>query len=125
MELLLDSHALLWWLTGDRRLPPTAREQIADGGKPVWVSAASLWELSIKAQLGRLDLPDNFLESLSISGFQELAIHWPHAELAAKLPPIHSDPFDRMLVAQTSIEGLRLVTRDERLAEYGIPTLWR
>jgi PIN domain nuclease of toxin-antitoxin system len=123
MTLLLDTHALLWWLDDNPTLSREARRAIGDGNHDVFVSAATAWEISIKNVLGKLDAPDNFEEALSANAFQELPIRVVHAIAAARLPNHHSDPFDRMLVAQASLEGLTLVTRDENIREYEVPIL--
>lgn len=122
MRLLLDTHVVLWWLA-DRRLTDDARGAIADPANLVAISAASAWEMSIKKALGKLHAPDDLSAQLASSGFTELPISIEHVTLAESLPRYHDDPFDRMLVAQASIEELTLVTRDERLAEYDVRTL--
>lgn len=123
MNLLLDTHALLWWLADDPELSRDARAAIADPGNAVYVSAATAWEISIKRALGKLRAPDDLMAAISASGFQELAITIVHAEAAGRLPDHHSDPFGRMLVAQVMSEGLTLVTRDGRMADYRIPII--
>lgn len=123
MTLLLDTHALLWWLDDNPTLSREARRAIGDGNHDVFVSAATAWEISIKKALGKLDAPDNIEEALSANAFQELPIRVVHAMAARELPNHHSDPFDRMLVAQASLEGLTLVTRDENIREYEVPIL--
>jgi PIN domain nuclease of toxin-antitoxin system len=90
----------------------------------VFVSAASAWEAAIKIALGRLTLPEPFGLGVDRSGFRRLAISFEHAEAAAALPRHHGDPFDRMLIAQTQLEGVTLVTHDQMLAPYGVTTLW-
>lgn len=126
MTLLLDTHAFLWWLAGSRKLGRRARRAI-ESGDAVWLSAASAWEIAIKAALGRLELaegPEAALpRELARSGFQPLGISVAHALAAGALPPHHADPFDRMLVAQADAEGLTLVTADDIFDRYGVPTL--
>ncbi|MCW2636631.1 MAG: PilT protein putative toxin of system [Blastococcus sp.] len=122
MKLLLDTHALLWWLDDDARLAQSAREAIAEA-ESVAVSAASAWEISIKQAIGTLRGPDDLAAELAANGFTGLPITVAHARAAGALPPHHADPFDRMLVAQSRLEGLTLVTRDDRLAAYGIAHL--
>ena len=122
MRLLLDTHALLWWLDDDARLDRSAADAIAEA-ELVAVSAASAWEIGIKQAVGRLSGPDDLSAQLATNGFTELPVTVAHARAAGALPPHHSDPFDRMLVAQSRLEGLTLVTRDARLAEYGIAHL--
>lgn len=123
MNLLLDTHALLWWLCDDPTLSADARKAIADPANIVYVSAASAWEISIKKALGKLDAPDGLDAAVSASGFQELPITMPHALAAGRLPMHHTDPFDRMLIAQATLENLTLITRDNRIAQYQAPTL--
>lgn len=123
MRLLLDTHALLWWLSADPTLSPTATEAIADGTNTVFVSAASAWEMAIKRSLGKLTYPDELAEALAACGFQTLPISLAHALAAGALPRHHDDPFDRILIAQAQIEGLLLVTRDERIRRYPVATL--
>ena len=122
--LLLDSHALLWWESGDTRLSIDTRRTIESPDVVVRFSAASVWELAIKQAKGKLTLPAGFLEALVEDGFTEMPVSSHHALLAAALSPYHADPFDRMLVAQAQSEGLTLVTRDARLSAYGVPVLW-
>ena len=122
MRLLLDTHALLWWLDDDARLHESAAEAIA-GAEFVAVSAASAWEIGIKQAIGKLNGPDDLSTELATNGFTELPVTIAHALAAGALPLHHMDPFDRMLVAQSRLEDLTLVTRDSRLADYGIPLL--
>ena len=122
MRLLLDTHALLWWLSDDARLGKTAAAAIAEADL-VAVSAASAWEIGIKQASGKLAGPDDLQAELATNGFTELPVTVAHALAAGALPPHHADPFDRMLVAQSRLEGLTLVTRDDRLAAYGIAHL--
>lgn len=122
-RLLLDTHVFLWWQTADRRLQKRAREAISRA-ELVFVSAASAWEAGIKAALGRLTLPEPFERGVERAGFDKLPITFTHAAAAARLPPHHPDPFDRMLVAQARLEGLVLVTHDRRLAGYDLDVLW-
>lgn len=125
MRLLLDSHAFLWWLADDSRLKDVARREISDPESLVFVSAATIWELTIKAALGRLESGDtDLVEEIAENGFVELSITARHAEKAGRLPRHHDDPFDRMLVAQAMVEGLTCVTRDPEFSKYAVPTLW-
>jgi PIN domain nuclease of toxin-antitoxin system len=123
MRLLLDTHALIWWLAGADELSAEARSAIASPRSEVFVSAASAWEMSIKRAKGRLDSPPDLPEALESSGFAELPIAIHHAILAGSLPPHHADPFDRLLVAQALLDSLTLVTRDMDLAAYDIDVL--
>ncbi len=122
MRLLLDTHALLWWLSDDARLGKAAADAIAEA-ELVAVSAASAWEIGIKQASGKLTGPDDLQTEVATNGFTELPVTLAHALAAGALPPHHADPFDRMLVAQSRLEGLTLVTRDDRLADYGIARL--
>ena len=125
MRLLLDTHAYLWWLTDDRRLGKAARAAIGSPASIVHVSAASIWEIGIKAALGRLPIGQlDVVEAIAECGFDALPITPAHAQAAARLPRLHDDPFDRMLVAQSRVEDLRLVTRDAGLMTYGVEALW-
>ena len=121
MNLLLDTHALLWWLDDPTLLAPTARVAIGQGQNAVFISAAAAWEIAIKKALGRLKAPDNLEEVLEEERFQPLPITLAHALAVVSLPPIHQDPFDRIQAAQAKLENLILVTRDARLKQYGLP----
>ena len=121
MKLLLDSHAFLWWLTEDPKLSTEAKQVVADPSSVVHVSAATIWELSIKAALGKLDLGGaNLVEEIEENDFLELPITARHSLAAATLPRHHDDPFDRMLIAQARLEGLMVVTRDPAFRAYDI-----
>lgn len=123
MKLLLDTHVLLWWLNSSDFLSEKAFELIHDNTNLVLVSAATAWEISIKKALGKLKAPDDLEEALQANRFQSLPITVPHALLAGQLPFHHDDPFDRLLIAQTKIEGLILVTRDQKQMLYDVQTL--
>lgn len=121
MRLLLDTHLLLWAMAVSRKLPRAVKLQLLDRGNDVYYSAASLWEIAIKCALRRKDFridPDTLLGALRKSGFLELPITAGHAVAVARLPPIHKDPFDRLLVAQSMVEPMTLLTNDAVLAEY-------
>jgi PIN domain nuclease of toxin-antitoxin system len=122
-RLLLDTHVALWWWANDRRLAVAAREAISDATL-VFVSAASAWEIAIKTALGRVRLPRSFSEGVEQSGFIELPIAFDHAAAAEFLPSHHTDPFDRMLIAQAKVERLVLVTHDRRFEPYGQAIIW-
>jgi PIN domain nuclease of toxin-antitoxin system len=122
VNLLLDTHVLLWWLSGSKRLHSAAREAIADSTR-AYVSAATVWEIAIKIALGKLEFRGEMAEQLAINNLLPLAVTVPHALAAGALPAHHSDPFDRMLVAQAKIESLTLVTHDARLGAYDVPVL--
>jgi PIN domain nuclease of toxin-antitoxin system len=123
LKLLLDTHVILWWQRDDRRLGREAREAIATADL-VWVSAASGWEMAIKAALGRLRLAEPFEALLAADEFTELPMTLAHAGRLADLPPHHADPFDRMLVAQALTERATLVSHDRSLEPYGVPMVW-
>ena len=118
MRLLLDTQIFLWSVTDDRKLTKAARKLILDADD-VFVSSASIWEASIKAGLGKLDVDVNLLVSeIEASGFSELPVRAVHAAMVRDLPDIHRDPFDRLLVAQALSEPLRLLTSDGHLSKY-------
>ena len=123
MRLLLDTHALLWWIKGDRKLGAAARAAIADDASSVVVSAGSIWEIAIKEALGKLDVKTDLRRQLELNRFLPLPITVEHALAAGALPRHHDDPFDRMLVAQAQAEGLTIVTRDPRFSAYAVATL--
>jgi len=128
LRLLLDTHALLWWLTDDRALPVTVRKLIARGSNTVVVSAASAWEIATKVRLGKLpmavDLVADLDRILIQEGFEALAISVDHSVRAGLLPGPHKDPFDRMLIAQSQAEGVPILSNDEALDGYGVRRLW-
>jgi len=119
MRLLLDAHALLWWLADDPTLDRKARVLISDPTNEVIVSAVTVWEIAIKRAIGKLSAPDGLAAVLEESGFIEAPVTAADAERAGGLEAIHRDPFDRMLVAQARAEKLTLLTADEALAAYG------
>ena len=121
--LLLDTHVLLWWLDDPSLIAGDARELIADPRRPVFVSAAAAWEITIKRQLGKLDAPDDLEDALERERFQHLPIAIRHAVAVAELPPIHGDPFDRIQIAQARLEGLTIVTRDGWIPRYNVRCL--
>ncbi len=123
MDLLLDSHALLWALLSPEKLSAKAASEIRNPARAVFYSPASVWELEIKIARGKLTLPPDWTDALARAGFLELAIGTTHAVAAARLPWHHQDPFDRMLIAQAQAQGLRLVSRDQFAATYGVPLL--
>lgn len=127
-RLLLDTHALLWWLTGDSHLSPAARRVIGEASALAFVSAASAWEIATKVRLGRLEDPQGVTDSLAAhlraQGFRELPITLEHGRRAGKLPGPHKDPFDRMLIAQAQAEGLAIVSNDAAFDPYGVERVW-
>ena len=124
MNLLLDTHALLWWLDASPRLSEKASAEIANGENLVFVSAVVVWEIRIKEALGKLCIPPNFREVLEKENFENLPITSSHAHAVARLPAHHRDPFDRMLVAQALEESLNVVTHDRQIGLYDINILW-
>ncbi|WP_030491532.1 type II toxin-antitoxin system VapC family toxin [Micromonospora chokoriensis] len=122
MRLLLDTHVVLWWLTDDPVLATDIKDRI-DTEPDVYLSPVTLWEVAIKQSLGKLAGPADLAERLRDAELRELPIHHDHAIAAGRLPLIHRDPFDRMLVAQALHEGLTLVTRDDRIQKYDVPIL--
>jgi len=119
VRYLIDTHLLVWWLNNDTRLPAKAKRIIADSDHDIAISIASVWEMSIKHALGRLDVPDAFIAAIPAMPFALLGITPNHAWYSAHLPPLHKDPFDRLLVAQSRLEGRILLTVDQTLPEYG------
>ncbi len=118
MRILLDTHIYLWWLTDSPRLSQAAKQTIATATE-VYISSASIWEAGIKITAGKLEADiDDLIEGIQANGFTELPITAKHSKQAARLPDIHRDPFDRMLVAQTLCEPLRLLTADEQILKY-------
>ncbi len=123
MILLLDAHALLWWLADDSTLTDDARAAIAAPSNNVLVSAATVWEIEIKRVLGKLAAPDGLVDAIEASAFDSIPIVAIDAERAARLPPHHRDPFDRMLVAQADRLDAVIVSRDRAFAQYGVNVL--
>ena len=123
MNLLLDTHAVLWWRTNDRRLSRTARQAFGSADL-VWVSAVSGWEVAIKRALGTLRLDGTIEDLLVGDGFSELPLTLRHADRLDGLPRHHADPFDRMLIAQAIVEGLAVVTKDRHFSRYDVRTVW-
>lgn len=123
MRLLLDSHVVVWWAAFPGRLRSGTREAIASPNNEVFLSAASVWELGLKVASGKLRLPAGYATRLIAAGLEELPVSIAHAQRATALPPLHSDPFDRLLIAQALEEGLVLVTSDRAILGYDVPTL--
>lgn len=128
MRILLDTHAIVWWATGDRRMSRKARVTIADPDTEVFISIASAWEIQIKATLDKLTLNesvDALYRSLIIDqGFRMIGIELGDIARLSTLPPHHRDPFDRILVAQALRGSFTLVTKDAVVSSYGAPALW-
>jgi PIN domain nuclease of toxin-antitoxin system len=123
-RLLVDTHALLWWLSDDPVLPDGARAAIADPTNEPLVSAATVWELAIKRSLGKLTVPDDLPARLPSEGFGWLPVSADHAWEVRRLPLHHRDPFDRLLVAQALVERIAVVTGDPRFSVYGVVARW-
>jgi PIN domain nuclease of toxin-antitoxin system len=128
VRLLLDTHALLWWLLGDLALSAVARNAIPDPENEVFVSAASAWEITTKFRIGKLPkaafIVTDIAGTVAQHGFIELPVAIRHGQLAGSLPSIHKDPFDRMLVAQAIVMDMTIVSGDEILSAYGVARLW-
>ncbi len=128
MRVLLDTHAFLWWTSGGSRVSDRARALIEDPEVVVLLSAASAWEISIKAARGRLELPqppERYVpDRVRRHRMSVLDVALSHALRAGALPEIHADPFDRLLVAQAQLEGLPILTADPAIARYEVETIW-
>lgn len=123
MNVLLDTHVLIWVLENNPKLSGEAKKTIINGKNMVFVSVVSIWEISIKKAMGKLDVPDNLAQEIEQHRFTLLDINYDHAQLAGELPNIHKDPFDRMLIAQTKIEKLTLITADKVINKYDVKVL--
>jgi PIN domain nuclease of toxin-antitoxin system len=124
VRLLLDSNAFLWWAEADPKLSAVAHNAIADPANEVLISMAALWELVIKASLGKLALPNDVETMATSQGFSVLAITFVHLHRLAMLPRHHKDPFDRMIIAQALAEGIPIASADRRFAVYGVQIVW-
>lgn len=120
---LLDTHALLWWLEAPHRLSAAALDAIRKEENLIYVSAATVWEIAIKSAAGKLRIPTNLVERITANRFVELPIRSTHALRAGHLPPLHHDPFDRILIAQSVEERLTLITQDANIVRYDVPIL--
>lgn len=123
MRLLLDTHVVLWWRADSPRLGRAVRRTIAEA-EIAWVSAVSGWEVAIKQSLGKLRLAESFVSMVKASEFEEIALTLRHAEQLLALPHHHTDPFDRMLIAQAQVEGVTIVTHDRKFEPYNVPIVW-
>ena len=123
MSYLLDTHVLLWALSSPEKLSPKARRAIENRAHKILVSAASLWEISIKKSLGKLRVPETLLEHIAEQQFDLLDINAKHVVQTERLPLFHKDPFDRLLIAQTQCEKLTLITRDTKMEQYPVSLL--
>ena len=128
MRLLLDTHALVWWFSGNRRLTTDARREIADVDNQTFVSAAVAWEISTKFRLGKMPsvqgLIIDFRANVAAQGFKELPITVEHGDRAGALTGYHRDPFDRMLIAQAMTEDFVLISNESLFDRYGVQRLW-
>jgi PIN domain nuclease of toxin-antitoxin system len=128
MRLLLDTHALIWWLAGSEDLSASAKAAISDQTNEIYVSAVSAWEIATKYRMGKLPdaqiLAVDFDATIAAQGFRELPISVRHGQLAGGLPLSHRDPWDRMLAAQATLESMSLVSRDEIFDHCGVSRLW-
>ncbi len=128
MAYLLDTHVLLWFSSGDRLLSEKAKSIIENGENEIYLSSISVWELSIKARLGKLrlkkDLKQFITENIVEYSIIQLPVNIAHALEISKLPDIHKDPFDRMLIAQSLVEDLTIITSDEFISRYDVNTIW-
>jgi len=128
MRCLLDTHAFLWWMFDDPRLSVTVRGILMDPSNAAFVSSASAWEIATKHRLGKLDSAAPLVQDmqgwLARAGFLELPITVAHAQRAGSWPQPHRDPFDRMLAAQSVLEGIPIVSRDPALAQFGVLPVW-
>lgn len=123
MKFLLDTHTLIWWLTNEPTLSQKARKAIADPDNLVFVSAASAWEIAIKKSIGKLNAPDDLAAQIETKDFQPLPIDISHALYVEKLPLHHSDPFDRIIIAQGICEKMKIITRDRKFDAYPVGVL--
>ena len=123
MRLLLDTHVAIWFFEDPALLADEARTAVEDPGNGSFLSAASVWEWALKLSLGRISMPGALDAGAVRAGFEELPVTWRHGRAAAALPPLHSDPFDRMLVAQARTEDLVLITRDPLILQYDVATM--
>ena len=128
MKALFDTHTFLWWNLDSPDLSPGARNFIADGSNELFLSAASAWEIAIKFSRGRLRLPEDpgryIGERMAHYRFQALPIQLSHALHVYKLPPIHQDPFDRLLISQSLLENLPILTSDVEITKYDVQVIW-
>ncbi len=128
MRVLLDTHTFLWWNLDDPQLSAAARAIIADGGNTIFLSAVVAWEIAIKAAKGRLTLPepaDRYVSNrLALHAFAALPVEISHALEVTNLPPLHNDPFDRLLVAQARLEKLPILTADAAIGRYEVEVIW-
>lgn len=128
MRVLLDTHAFIWWVTDDSQLSSIAYKIITDPSNELFLSSASAWEIVIKVRLGKLSLPEppeTYIPSrLKINRFQSLPIQMVHALQVANLPDLHRDPFDRIIIAQSQVENMAILTVDSQIIQYPVDVIW-
>lgn len=128
MKALLDTHTFLWWVTNDPLLSTKVEEILRDRGNQIFVSAATGWEIAIKSQIGKLNFPTPpepfMLQQLALNSFITLPIRLEHGLRVYHLPLYHRDPFDRILIAQSQLEGMPILTTDSKIAQYGVDVIW-
>ncbi len=128
MRLLIDTHVFLWWIGDDSRLSKKAREMISEADNQLYLSAASGWEIAIKAKLGKLqidgDVTTFIIEQMHLNSIEQLPVSISHALHVSTLDDLHRDPFDRLLVAQARLERMPILTADQYIAAYPIETIW-
>ena len=128
MKAILDTHFFLWWIAGSPQVSPKAHETIADGSNTLYLSAASGWEIAIKAKLGKLTMPEDIkvflMEQLSLNSIHPLAVQLNHTLQVYSLPFLHRDPFDRLLIAQSQLENYPIITADEQISKYPVEIIW-
>jgi PIN domain nuclease of toxin-antitoxin system len=118
MKLILDTHILLWWLSNSSKLLPSELDLITNPDNLIFVSAAAAWEITVKRMIGKLDAPDDLPSVLAANDFIELPITIEHTQSLHQLPPLHNDPFDRIMIAQALSENLAFITRDSKILLY-------
>ena len=123
MNLLLDTHVIIWWLNNSPKLSSVHRDHIQNLQNICYISSATIWEISIKSQLGKITIPINYIDELKKQGFIELPIRWHHSDYIRTLPNIHRDPFDRLLIAQAITENMIVLSNDEFVRRYPISVL--
>ncbi|RPJ08140.1 MAG: type II toxin-antitoxin system VapC family toxin [Spirochaetaceae bacterium] len=123
MNCIIDTRVLLWWLSDDPLLPGNLRKIIENTDNICFISAVSIWEISIKSSIVKLEIPGKYLDILRDQGFHDLPIYLEHADNVAKLPFHHRDPFDRLIIAQAMVEELTILTTDEVIPLYKVKTL--
>ena len=128
MKVVLDTHAFLWWIADDDQLSSSARSLIGNRENELFLSAATGWEIAIKAKLGRIHLPgkvDTFIaKQLELNDIYPLPIHMSHALNVYNLPNYHRDPFDRLIISQAQLEKMSILTTDPQIAKYGVKVVW-